>query len=386
MSAHAFLGASGAYRWLKCTPSAKLGAQFADIQSEYAAEGSFAHALAELMLKRYLQLIKTRAFHAKRRELEENQYYSKEMADYIEGYVAVVTERISEAQVRSKDAVILLEQKLDFSQWVPRGFGTGDVVIISDGVVEVIDLKYGKGIPVNSEDNPQMMLYGLGALAQFDCLYDISTVRMIICQPRLDSISTAEMSVDGLIKWAEEYLRPRAELALAGEGEFAAGEHCRFCKARFMCKARADHNLELAKHDFCEPFLMTHEDIAEVLGRADELAAWVKDIKDYALDQAVNHNVKFPGWKLVEGRSNRKYSDEEAVAKALIAAGYEEDKIYEPKEILGITAMEKEISKKRFGELLSGLIIKPPGKPTLAPESDKRPEISSADSAKADFQ
>lgn len=385
MTAHAYLSASGAYRWLICTPSAKLGAQFDDVPSAYAAEGSFAHAVAELRLKKYLGLIKTKAFNAQRKLQEGSQYYSAEMADYIEGYVAVVAERISQAQTRSSDAIILLEQRLDFSEWVPQGFGTGDVVIIADGILDVIDLKYGKGVPVSAVDNPQMRLYGLGALSQFEMLYDIQAVRMTIIQPRLDSISEEDMPVDELVKWAEDYLKPRAEMAIKGEGDFCAGEHCKFCKARFVCKARADYNMELAKHDFCDSFLLTHDDIADVLARADNLAAWVSDIKEYALQQALD-GVKFPGWKLVSGRSNRKYSDDCEVAEILVKADYPEEKIYKPSELLGITAMEKELGKKRFNELLAGLLVKPPGKPTLVPESDKRPEISSTDSAKTDFQ
>lgn len=384
MAAHAILSASGAYRWLKCTPSAQLERQFPDEKSEYAAEGSFAHAFAELKLERYLQRVKSKAYHKRLKELEADSFYSKELVDYVESYTSFAAERISEAQLRSIDAVVLLEQRLDFSAWVTGGFGTGDLVIIADGTMEVIDLKYGKGVPVSAKNNPQMRLYGLGALSQFDCLYDIHTVRMTICQPRLDNISTEEMTVDELTKWAEEYLRPRAELAMAGQGEFVAGEHCRFCRARATCRARADYNLEPAKYDFQEPFLLTVEEIADVLARAAELVAWAKDIQDYALDQALNHGIKFPGWKLVEGRSNRKYADEEAAAKALMAAGYAEDTIYQ-KVLLGITAMEKTIGKKRFDELLKDLVIKPPGKPTLAPESDKRPEISSADFAAADF-
>lgn len=208
---------------------------------------------------------------------------------------------------------------------------------------------------------------------------------MTIHQPRLDHIDSDEMTVDDLLKWAEEYLAPRAALAAKGEGEFVSGEHCRFCRAGATCKARAEANLELARHDFCDAFLLSHDEIGDILGRIDELVSWAKDIKDYALDQALNHSVKFPGWKLVEGRSNRAYSDDCKVAEVLVKANYPEEKIYKPSEILGITAMEKEIGKKLFGKLLDGLIVKPPGKPTLAPESDKRPEISSADSAKKYF-
>jgi len=268
---------------------------------------------------------------------------------------------------------------------VPDGFGTGDVVIISDGVLEVIDLKYGKGVPVSAEGNSQTRLYGLGAIATYMMLYDFLTVRMTIIQPRLDITSTEELRVDELMTWAQNELMPKAKLAYAGEGEFCAGDHCKFCKAKATCKARADYNLELAKYDFQDAFLLSKEDIAEVLARADQLKAWVTDIETYALEQARDHGERFPGWKLVEGRSNRKYTDEEQVAKTLTDAGYEEVKIYKPQELLGITAMEKVLGKKQFGELLSDLVVKPAGKPVLVPESDTRPEINSLQSAINDF-
>lgn len=386
MSAHAILSASGSHRWLTCTPSAMLEQEFPDSTSSYADEGLLAHALADLGLKLHLNRIDIKDFNKRRKELESSPYYSREMVDYVDDYIAVVIEKICEAYNRSKDAVVMLEQRLDFSRWVPGGFGTGDVVIVSDDLLEVVDLKYGKGVPVSAEDNPQMMLYALGALAKFDYLYDIRNIRMTICQPRLDSISTAEMSVDELMAWAEDYLQPRAQMAIAGEGDFIAGDHCQFCRAKATCRARAEANLELAKMDFQKPPLLSLEEIAEVLTKAEQLQSWASDVQAYALDQAQNHDVKFPGWKLVSGRSNRKYANEKAVSKTLIDAGYEEAKIYQPKEILGITAMEKEIGKKRFGELLNGLIVKPAGKPTLVPESDKRPEINSTDAAKADFK
>lgn len=385
MSAHAMLGPSSSHRWLTCTPSAKLEKQFPDGQSDYAAEGSFAHAFAELRLQRYLGQIHTRTYNAQLKKMKENPFYSKELEEYVDRYVTEASEKISEAQGRSKDAVIMLEQRLDFSQWVPGGFGTGDLVIVADGILDVDDLKYGKGVQVYAKDNSQMQLYGLGALAQFDMLYDIHTVRMTIHQPRLDHTDTFEISVEELISWAEEYLRPRAQMAMAGEGEFVAGEHCRFCRAKATCRARAEANLEMAKYDFQDPFLLENHEIGDILARAGELVSWASDIQEYALDQALNQGVKFDGWKLVEGRSNRKYSDECQVAEVLVKADYPEEKIYKPAELLGITAMEKELGKKAFSKLLDSLIIKPPGKPTLAPESDKRPEISTADKAKADF-
>lgn len=381
---HAILSASGASRWLACTPSAQLERQFPDEKSEYAAEGSFAHTLAELLLSRIITG-KPRAHIKALAELRKDLFYSTEMQEAVDQYVSQVAELYNRAVSSCSDTLALLEQRLDFSDWVPGGFGTGDVVIISDDVIEVIDLKYGKGVPVSAEGNPQTRLYGLGAVKTYGMLYDFSTVRMTIIQPRLDSVSTEELTVDELVAWADERIKPRAAMAIKGEGEFAAGDHCRFCRAKATCRARAEANLELAKYDFQESFLLSHDEIAEVLTRAEELQKWTKDVQDYAFDQAHNHGVKFPGWKLVEGRSKRVYVDEDKVAKALIEGGYIEGVIYKPKELLGITAMEKEVGKKKFGQLLSELIVKPAGKPTLVPESDRRLEINSDEAAKADF-
>lgn len=383
--AHAILSASGSHRWLTCTPSAQLEQQFPEETSEYAEEGTFAHALAELNLEHFLGRVTKMKFNRELKKMTGNPFYSQEMQEHIQTYLDLAIERINEARERSQDAVILIEQRLDFSPWVPDGFGTGDLVIIADNVLEIVDLKYGKGVPVSAEGNTQMRLYALGAINMFGHLYEIGTVRMTIVQPRLDSISTDELTVENLLHWADETVRPKAELAMAGEGEYVAGDHCRFCRARYICRARAKANLELAKFEFQEPPLLTYQEIAEVLGRAEELQKWAADVHAYALDQAENHGVKFPGWKLVEGRSNRKYADEEAVAQALLAEGYEEHTIFK-RSLLGITDMEKTIGKKRFAEILGDLVIKPMGKPTLVPESDKRPEISSAASAAEDFK
>lgn len=383
--AHALLSASGSARWLACPPSARLEEQLPDETSVYAAEGSFAHSLAELHLHSYLGTITKRAFNKQLKELKQNDFHSQEMEDYVQVYVDLAIEKINEARARSKDASIFVEQRLDFSPWVPEGFGTGDVVLISDGLLEVIDLKYGKGVPVDAESNSQMRLYGLGALNQFDMLYDIEEVKMTIAQPRLDSVSTEALSAEELLRWGDTIVKPKAMLAFDGKGEFCAGDHCRFCRAKATCRARAEANLELARYDFRDPPTLSNDEIAEILFKTGELQKWAKDVQDYALDQAYKHGVKFDGWKLVEGRSNRKYSDEEAVKTKLVAEGYEEKKILKEPELLGITAMEKAIGKKKFSELLSDLVIKPAGRPTLVPESDKRPEIQSIDSAIADF-
>ncbi|WP_017726743.1 DUF2800 domain-containing protein [Halalkalibacterium ligniniphilum] len=384
--AHALLSASGSSRWLKCTPSVQLEQEFEETTSEFAEEGTAAHELSELFLQLHFEQINKRTFTRRLNKFKkENEHYSEGMEEYVKTYVDVVIERANESFSVASDAQVLLEQRLDFSQWVPDGFGTGDVVIVGDGTLEVIDLKYGKGVPVSAEGNTQMRLYALGALNQYGILYDIETVRMTIVQPRLDSISTDEIDVDELLTWADEIVKPKAEMAANGDGEFCAGDHCRFCRAKHVCKARADANLEMAKYDFRNPNLLTHEEIGQILHEAEELKRWAQDVQNYALIQAESHGEKFPGWKLVEGRSNRKYTDEEAVPKTLLAEGYAEEEIYKPREILGISAMEKAIGKKRFKELLSELVIKPSGKPTLVPESDKRPELNSVESAVEDF-
>lgn len=382
--AHALLSASGSKRWLACTPSAQLELEFEEEKSIYAEEGTLAHEIGELMLSLYLKLITKQAYTRKLNKLKINSFYSKEMEDYVKVYVDYCIEKINEAYARSKDAVILLEQRLDFSNYVPDGFGTGDLVIISDSILEIIDLKYGKGVAVDATANTQMMLYALGALNQFECLYDIEKLRMTIVQPRLDSISTDEISVEALTEWAESYVKPRAEMAIIGEGQFCAGEHCRFCRARYTCRSRAEENLKLTRFDFKSPALLSDEEISEILSGVDDLQKWASDIYSYALEQAENHNKKWPGYKLVEGRSSRKYKDENLVAETLVAAGIEEYKLYN-KSLLTITAMEKTLGKKQFTELLGELIIKPMGKPTLVSEMDKRPELNSIKSAQADF-
>lgn len=388
--AHAILSASGAHRWMACTPSAMQEKDIPDQTSEFALEGTAAHELSEFYLLHEIgeisQMARTRRINKFKRE---NGYYSQEMTDYVEKYVDIVVEKINEAKARSSDAVVLLEQRLDFSEYVPEGFGTGDVVIISDGILEVIDLKYGKGVAVSAEDNPQLRLYGIGAYSQYDMLYDIDTVSMTIVQPRLDSISTETLEARKLVEWANNEVKPKAQLAWDGEGEFVPGEHCRFCKIKSTCRARADENLKLAQYEFAEPEEIASaelglNEIGQILFKAAELEKWVKDIKKYAQDQAVNHGTKVPGWKVVEGRSNRRYADPDAVLEKL-KPGYELDRIA-PRKLLGITAMEREIGKKIFASTLDGLVVKPTGRPTLVPETDKRPELNSTAAAQEDFK
>lgn len=379
--AHALLSASGASRWMACTPSARLEQQFENKTSEYAAEGTLAHELGELKLRKELEGLSTRTYNSKVKKIQEDKLYTADMPDYVDMYVETCLERVSEAKAKTSDALFKIEQRLDFSEWVPKGFGTGDFVIIADGTMEVCDLKYGKGVLVSADNNKQMMLYALGAISEFSFLYDIEKVRMTIIQPRLDNISTFEVTVEELLKWAEEFVRPKAELAIKGEGEFFSGDHCRFCRAKAVCRARADKNLELAKYDFQEPPTMDNNDIAYVLSKVDELVSWASDVKEYALEEALK-GEEFDGFKVVEGRSNRRWSSEDDVAKVLIAEGFQESMIY-TRKLDGISKIESAIGKKEVKRLLGEFIIKPVGKPTLVPITDKREPYNPA---KADFK
>lgn len=366
MADHALLSASSAHRWLNCTPSALECASVSDQTSDYAKEGAEAHKLGEC--KTLLAL--GRGSPDPRGDFE---YWTPEMECHTDDYAAFVMEQYEEAKKLCADPVIMLEQKLDFSRWVPDGFGTGDCIIVADDILQIIDLKYGAGIQVSAFKNPQMMLYALGALELFDGIYDIKSVHMTIFQPRRDNINTYVCSKEELLKWADEVLAPTAKLAMEGGGEYKAGDHCQFCKVKATCKARAEHNLELAKYDFQSPNALDASDIADILPRIDELVSWANDVKEYALQQALS-GIKFEGFKLVEGKSVRKFSDEAAVADAVTKAGFDP---YE-KKLLGITAMTSLMGKKKFEELLGGLIYKPPGKPTLVPDADKRPEMNTA--------
>lgn len=360
---HAVLSASSSHRWLNCNPSARLEEKFEDNETEAAAEGTAAHALCEHKLRKMLKL---------RSRKPTNKYDCDEMDEYTDGYVEFVSEQIAQAKQFCKDPLVLIEQKLDFSCYVPDGFGTGDCLVVADHLLHIIDFKYGMGVLVDAVENPQMMLYALGALRLFDSLYEIDTVSMSIYQPRRDNVSTWTISVAELNEWAENTLVPKAKLAFEGKGEFSPGIWCTFCKAAVKCRARAEAKLQLAKYEFAEPPLLSDEEIEDILGRVDDLTKWANEIVAYAQDAAINHGKTWNGFKLVESRTIRKYSDEEAVAQAASDAGYYD--IYK-KSLIPITEMEKLMGKKTFAEVLGGLVVKPQGKPTLVPASDKRPAI-----------
>lgn len=360
---HSIYSASGAHRWMNCPPSAQLEQQFPNETSSYAEEGTAAHDLAEHKLKKALKM---------RSKKPTSPYHSDEMDEMTDLYVEYCLELIERSKENCSDLQILIEKKLDFSDYVPEGFGTGDLVVVGNGTLHVVDLKYGRGVIVSAEKNPQMMLYALGALSLFDMLYDIEKVSMAIVQPRVDNFSTWEITVKELLKWAEEELRPKALLASTGGGEFCAGDHCRFCRAKNQCRARAVKNLELLKYEFQDPALLTDEEIAEIIGLADELAKWAGDIYTYATALAINEGREWDGFKLVEGRTRRKFTDEDAVAETAKSAGYTD--IFK-QSLITITEMEKLMGKKKFNDILGNLVEKPKGKLTLVPETDKRQAV-----------
>lgn len=369
---HALLSASGAHRWLNCTPSARLEREFGDNSGEAAAEGTAAHALSEHKLRRALKL---------RSKKPVSKYDSDEMDIHTDGYVEFVQEIIEQAKQVCSDPKVLIEQRLDFSKYVPDGFGTGDCLVVADGTIHIIDFKYGQGLLVEAEDNPQMKLYALGALALFDGIYDIDSVSMTIYQPRRENVSTHTVFKESLYQWADEVLQPLAQLAFDGSGEYCCGDWCRFCRAAVKCRTRAEEKLKLTQLEFALPPLLADTEIEDILAKLDELTAWASDIRAYALEAAIHHGKHWNGFKLVAGRSNRKYADEDAVAETAKAAGYRD--IYR-QSLITITEMERLMGKPKFNEIIGGLIEKPPGKPSLVPLSDKRPAIN-ASSAKIDF-
>lgn len=373
MGAHARNSPSALHRTLNCPPSLVLGEQFQDEESQYAAEGSAGHALAEHLIKKHLK---------QRTKRPVSDYYSDDLMEAVEDYVAFVIEKIEDAKRECKSPLFSVEQRVDISEYSPDCFGTADMVIVTDKVAHVIDLKLGRGVEVSAEENPQLMAYGLGVLEMAEMLYDIEVVRLTIFQPRINNFSTWDISPEALKTWGEEILKPRSAMALAGAGEFQAGSWCRFCKARNQCRARAEEFLRLARMEFRQPALLSDDEIAKIISVSDELAKWAADVYAYAQDQAITHGKEWNGYKLVEGRSNRKYSSDDEVAEAAKAAGYTD--IYK-KTLIGVTEMERLMGKKEFARILGKLVYKPAGKITLVPDTDKREAIKKSTAA-ADFQ
>lgn len=380
---HAILSASGASRWMNCTPSARIEERIKESRSIHADEGTLAHEFANIELEKHFERITQKEYNREIKKLRKHTLYYDGMEDEVAKYTEYVIEAFNVAnQSSSGGATIQIEEKLDFSHIVEQGFGTGDSVIIADGVMEISDLKFGKGVKVFAEKNSQLMLYGLGALRIFDLAYDIQTVRLTIFQPRLDNVDSWDISVEDLHKWAEEEVKPKSELAYEGEGELKVGDWCKFCKAKAMCRAMAEHNLELAKHEFRDPHRLSEEEFLEIYSRIDMLVDWANSIGEFMLSEAIS-GKNWPGFKVVEGRANRKWSNEDQVIETLMNLGYSGPE-YLKTSLKGIPEIEKLVGKTDFAPNLSSLVIKPQGAPTLVPESDKRPAMG-IEQAKRDF-
>lgn len=375
MGAHALLSPSAAHRWLNCTAAPRLEANVEDSGSDFAREGTLAHAYCALKLKQFIG----EDYEAEEKEIDElSQYFSGEMNEHTDTYKTIVLEKYLAAQAKTADAQLLVETRLDFSEYVPDAFGTADAIIIADGVMEVIDFKYGKGVKVSAEQNPQMLIYALGAYDRFNFDYRIEQVRMTIIQPRIDNFSEYELSVSDLLAWTDTVLVPKAKEAYAGKGPQVPGEWCQFCKVRSCCKVLANRCVETVQKNGDDPRLIDRETLAkEILPLLPMIKTWASGVEDYALSLALG-GEDLPGWKIVAGRSVRKITDPQAAADALHKAGYQLDDIYKPMDLRTITDLEKLVGKKQFAAICGEYIDKPDGKPTLAPESDKRPAINPA--------
>lgn len=374
--AHALLGASSASRWIKCPPSARLTEHIEENRnSPYALEGEAAHEYSEHLLRTYLSG-NDGADVAVVQDFElENEYFNDEMREEVGKYVDYVL-NVYETEIENMFSTYMaIETQLDYSDWVPEGFGTGDILIVNDERLHVIDLKYGKGVHVSAEDNSQLKMYALGAFVKFEREYDFRSIVLHICQPRLNNFSTFEIGISDLLKWANNVVVPAAKLAFAGEGEFNAGDHCRWCKVKGNCKARADKHLEALQYDFQDPALIDEEEIGSILHLAQELKTWATDVESYVKKQIMS-GKKVDGWKQVAGRSSRKFTDAKAVQVRLEEDFVDENVMYKPKELVSLTNLEKALGKKYFKEYLGDLVEKSEGAPTVVPASDPRKEIN----------
>ena len=378
--AHALLSASGANRWMACTPSARLEEQYGERStSEYAEEGTLAHTLAEVLIRRDLcETILEETAEELIEDIMNNPRWSEDMPDFVNKYVSYCTEEYHDLLAKDIFTDIKAEVRVNLTRYIPDGFGTIDCVIVGNGTIKIIDLKYGKGVPVSAEWNKQLMIYALGAYELMSPLYDISDIEMSIVQPRLDNISVFRLSADELLDWANNELVQKAELAYAGKGELVSGEHCRFCSVKCICKTFYNEQMEIAKSDFTEPELLTDTEIAGILTKSQEIISYINAVSEYALKKAVSGEKQWPGLKLVEGRSVRKWLvDDDIVAKSLMERStiFKSEEDYYTKKLKTLTDIEKMIGKKEFSEISDGLIVKAPGKPTLVSENDKRPAI-----------
>ena len=375
---HAVLSASSAHRWLHCTGSPLLEKEFPDTTSVYAQEGTLAHELCELKLKKYTTVMTKGTYTRAHNKIMKSELWQNEMEGTSEAYLEYVKGIMLACEIAP---AVLIEKRVDFSRYVPEGFGTADCLILAGDTLHVIDYKHGKGVVVDADHNPQMMLYALGAMDELSLLYRFKSVHMVIVQPRVNNISEFTMSADELIEWGETVVKPKAEAAISGNGPFEAGDWCRFCRAKQQCKTRYESNDLLypqlsAQHD---PRLITLEELGEYLKRGRDMAAWLEDMKEYALSESLA-GTDVPGWKAVEGRGSRAFTDTDEAVDTLIKNGIDESVLYE-RRVLTLAQMEKAVGKKAFGEIVGNLVVKNPGKPTLVEESDKRPKITNQPTA-----
>lgn len=368
MGKHAFLSPSAAHRWMNCTSAPRLESKMEDTGSQFAEEGTLAHAYCAMKLKQFLGLPVDEEMEECRRL--DGQYHCGEMDEYTDTYKAIVLEKFNEAKAVTKDAQLLVEVRLDFSKYMPEAFGTADAVIIADGTMEIIDFKYGKGVKVSAYENPQMKIYALGAYEAFSVEYNIKSVRMTIVQPRIDNLSEYEVSTPDLLEWAEKQLKPKAKEAFSTDGKQVPGDWCQFCKVKCSCKALAEL-CTATQEQHPDPMLVSKQDMEKILPKIATIKTWLSGIEEYALSQAMK-GVRYEGYKIVEGRSIRKITDSDGVATALNKEGFKTTEIYKPQELRSIGDLEKLVGKKRFAVVCADYIEKPAGKPTLVPESDKR--------------
>lgn len=375
---HALLSASSAHRWLHCTGSPLLEKEFPDTTSVYAQEGTLAHELCELKLKKYTTVMPKGTYTKAHNKIMKSELWQNEMESTSETYLEYVKGIMLACEIAP---AVLIEKRVDFSRYVPEGFGTADCLILAGDTLHVIDYKHGKGVVVDADHNPQMMLYALGAMSELSLLYRFKFVHMTIVQPRVNNISEFTMTADELVEWGESVVKPRAEAAISGNGTFEAGDWCRFCRAKQQCKTRYESNDSLypelsAQHD---PRLITLEELGEYLKRGKDMAAWLEDMREYALSESLA-GADVPGWKAVEGRGSRVFTDTDEAVDTLVKNGIDESVLYE-RRVLTLAQMEKAVGKKAFGEIVGNLVVKNPGKPTLVEESDKRPKITNQPTA-----
>ena len=381
--AHAKLSASGASRWATCPGSVQMEDGIPDKESVYAQEGTLAHEMSELKLKHYLDPkgFGKRKLNAAIKKLKENELYQAEMDSYTDTYVDFIKEK---ALSFPSNPYIEIEKRVDFSRWVDGGFGTCDCVLIHGSTLSIIDLKYGKGVPVSSEQNEQLILYALGAYDAFNLIYNLDKIELNIVQPRINNFSNWEISLTELLLWGD-YFKVQAEKALGGNGELVpSAKACKFCKARDICTARAENNLSLESEIKLKPNEIPKDKLYEYISRGEDIAKWVADLKAYALDMCLKgEDIK--GLKAVAGRTSRSWTNQDEAINKLIEGGIDEAIIYD-KVPLTLAKLEKALGKQQFTTLVGDLVVTSEGKPTLVFENDKRPAITNTVNASSIFK